>query len=361
MLNSILNSLILGENGFWASEYAGNSLRNYGIALLILLLLTLGFYILQKIVLAKLRQIAKRTKTDVDDALVETISSVKPAFYWLLAVYISFKTLKFPEITHRVMDAVILIIVVLQFLTVSSAFINFVFKKLKNKQKDQSSKYAYDYLAKISKGVIWLLGGLLILANLGINVTSLVAGLGIGGIAVAFALQNILGDLFSSFAIWFDKPFVIGDFIVVGPNSGTVEKIGIKSTRLRSLQGEEMIISNRELSSARIQNFKRLKERRVTFSVGVEYSTDIASLKEIPLIMQKIIQDLDSVRFSRAHFKSFGDSALLFEFVYLVESDNHDVYMDIQQQINLALLEVFTAKGIKMAYPTQTINLIQSE
>lgn len=356
-----INDFLLSENGFWGTEYAGNSLRSYVYVLLIFILLTLAFYILQKIILAKLRQIAKKTKTDIDDALIETLCSVRPFFYWLLSIYISLQSLEFTDIVDRVMDVAILIIIVFQLLTMASVFINYVFKKLKNKQKDRDSKYAYDHMAKITKGVLWMLGILLILSNLGINVTSLMAGLGIGGIAVAFALQNILSDLFSSFDIWFDKPFVIGDFIVAGQNSGTVEKIGIKSTRIRSPQGEEVIISNRELSSARIQNFKRLKERRVTFNVGVEYSTPIDSLKEIPLIMQKITQDLDLIRFGRAHFKTFGDSALIFEFVYFVESDDHDIYKDAQQQINLALLEVFTAKGIKIAYPTQTINLIKSE
>lgn len=350
-------TFLTSQNGFWGQMYFGNTLRMYVVALLILIAFSVFFLILQRIILVKLDKLSKKTKTDIDDVMIETVRHVKPPFYWFLSFYIAVKFLMFPDMVGRILDAAIVIVLVVQVLTASSTFINFLFKKLAARQKESSSKTAMGYLAKLAKIALWSLGILLILSNLGINITSLVAGLGVGGIAVAFALQSILGDLFSSFAIWFDKPFVVGDFVVVGEHSGTVEKIGIKTTRIRSLQGEEIVISNQELTTTRIQNFKRLKERRVVFYIGVEYSTSPKQLKDIPMTIQNIFKDITQVRFDRAHFFRFDDSALTFEIVYYVESDEYEVYMDVQQTINLGIHEAFLEKGINMAFPTQTIHL----
>jgi small-conductance mechanosensitive channel len=196
-----------------------------------------------------------------------------------------------------------------------------------------------------------------VLSNAGVDITSLIAGLGIGGIAVALALQNVLSDLFSSFAIHFDKPFLVGDFIIVGDQMGVVEKIGIKTTRIRALQGEELVFANKELTDAHIQNFKKMRERRVVFSIGVLYETPQKHLQEISWLLRSIIEKQEQVRFDRAHFARFDASALTFEVVYYVLSDEYTTYMDIQQQINFAILEAFSARHISMAYPTQTVYL----
>jgi len=209
----------------------------------------------------------------------------------------------------------------------------------------------------IIKIILWIIGLLLILSNLGINITSLVAGLGIGGIAIALALQNILSDLFSSFAIYFDKPFKVGDFIIIGKDMGTVEQIGIKTTRLRALQGEQIVISNQELTSARIQNFKKLSERRVAFELGVVYGTPDDKMKKIPELIEKIIKETKDTRFDRSHFKSFGDFALIFETVYYITSGEYLDYMNAQQEIGLKIKEKFSTEEIEFAYPTQTLFL----
>ncbi len=345
------------QNGFWGQVYGGNTLKAYIISLIILIAFSVIFLIIQRIIIVKFEKLSKKTKTDIDDVMIETVKHVKPPFYWFLALYIALKFLTLPDIMGKVLDSVIIIVFVIQILTAGSIFIDFLFKKMASRQKDASSKTAMGYLAKLTKITLWSIGILLILSNLGIDITSLVAGLGIGGIAIAFAMQNILADLFSSFAIWFDKPFVVGDYIVVGEYSGNVEKIGIKTTRIRSLQGEEIIISNQELTTARIQNFKRLKERRALINIGVEYSTPQNLLQDIPLVIQSIVKDMPQVRFDRTHFAKFGDSALIYEIVYFVESDEYSVFMDIQQTINLAILETFKDKGINMAFPTQTIHI----
>jgi len=196
---------------------------------------------------------------------------------------------------------------------------------------------------------------LLILDNFGVNITGLVAGLGIGGIAVALAVQNILGDLLASLSIVLDKPFVIGDFIVVDSLSGTIEHIGLKTTRIRSLNGEQLIFSNNDLLKSRIRNFKRMSERRVVFHLGVVYQTSLEQLKIIKKIVAEIIEKRQKVRFDRVHFKEYSSSSLIYEVVYYVSSPDFNVYMDIQETINLEILQRFQEEKIEFAYPTQTL------
>jgi small-conductance mechanosensitive channel len=199
--------------------------------------------------------------------------------------------------------------------------------------------------------------GIFIMSNLGFDVTSLVAGLGIGGIAVALALQSVLSDVFSSFSIYFDKPFQAGDFIIVGQHMGIVKHIGIKSTRIQTLQGEELIISNKELTSARVQNFKKMEKRRITFTFGVTYQTPVKKLKKIPEMVKEIVAKIELADLDRVHFRKYGDFSLNFEVVYYVKIPDYGKYMDTQQEINLALKERFEKEGIEFAYPTQTIFL----
>ncbi|MCX7765301.1 MAG: mechanosensitive ion channel family protein, partial [Candidatus Sumerlaeia bacterium] len=182
-------------------------------------------------------------------------------------------------------------------------------------------------------------------------------GLGIGGVAVALAAQAILGDLFSYFAILFDRPFEVGDFIIIGDLSGTVEYIGLKTTRIRSINGEQVVIANTDLTNSRIRNYKRMERRRVVFRIGVRYETNLEQLKEIPVLIKNIISQIPEATFDRAHFFSYGDFSLVFEIVYFVNDRDYYKYMDIQQQINLKIKEEFARRQIKFAYPTQTVYL----
>ncbi len=203
---------------------------------------------------------------------------------------------------------------------------------------------------------VWIFVFLIILDNLpGVEITTLIAGLGIGGIAVGLAVQNILSDLFSSVSIALDKPFVIGDTIKVGEFVGTVESIGLKSTRLRSISGEQLIFTNSDLLSSRIQNFKRLERRRVIFSLGVTYETSTENLEKIPRLVEEIISTKPNVTFDRAHFKEFGAFSLNFEIVYYVDTSDFRYFMDVQQEINLEIFRKFNERGIQFAYPTQVI------
>jgi small-conductance mechanosensitive channel len=207
----------------------------------------------------------------------------------------------------------------------------------------------------LARILLWGFGIIFILSNLGIEVTSLVAGLGIGGVAVAFALQGILSDLFSSFSLYFDKPFRIGDYIVIGEHSGTVEKIGIKTTRIRTLQGEELVVSNAELTSTRVQNFKRMQDRRISFNFGITYDTPKEKVEAVIDLAKEIFTPLTKARLDRVHFVKLGDSALIYDVVYYVESSDYTEYLDIQQVVNLGLMDVLAKEGIEFAYPTQTL------
>lgn len=335
----------------------GNTLIDYGYALVALVFFVVVFKTFQFVVLKKLQKMAEKTKTDIDDTLINIVKSLKPQFYYFFAFYLATYSISVSDLFKNITEGILLVLVVYQVITALQILIDYMIEKRIDITDDAKTDDAMLNVGKITKIILWIFGFLLILSNFGINVTSLMAGLGIGGIAIAFALQNILTDLFSSFAIYFDKPFKVGDFIKVGTDTGTVEKIGIKTTRLRTPQGEELVVSNQELTSARIQNFKQMLERRGLFSVGVTYDTSAEKLKEIPIMIKKIIESIEGVRFDRAHFKDFGESSLNFEIVYYLYSSDYAEFMNAQQEINLKIVERFEKEGIEMAYPTQTIFL----
>jgi small-conductance mechanosensitive channel len=207
----------------------------------------------------------------------------------------------------------------------------------------------------ILSGVVWLLGLIFMFDNLGFNVTAVLTGLGVGGIAIALAAQTILGDLFNYFVIFFDRPFEIGDFIIVDDKMGTVEYIGLKTTRIRSLGGEQIIFSNTNLTNSRVHNYKRMQERRVLFKIRIVYETGSNTLETIPSLIRTIIEQQHDTRFDRAHFASFDEYWLNFEVVYYILSADYNRYMDVQQQINLRIVEVFEQQEIRFALPTYSI------
>jgi small-conductance mechanosensitive channel len=233
--------------------------------------------------------------------------------------------------------------------------------KLRFSQADQviegGTLMTLGLLSFLGKLLLWVVVMLMALDNMGMNITALVASLGIGGVAVALAVQNILGDLFASLSIAIDKPFVIGDFVMVDDMMGTVEHVGLKTTRLRSLAGEQIVFANNDLLQSRLRNFKRMSQRRCTFHFGVTYSTSADRLAQIPITIEAIVKSQPQVTFGRAHFKSFGESSLDFEVVYFVLSGDYDLYMDVQQAINLLIVRSFEHEGIDFAFPTRTLHV----
>jgi small-conductance mechanosensitive channel len=217
----------------------------------------------------------------------------------------------------------------------------------------------YKAVQAIISPVIWLIGALILLENLGIEISTIVAGLGIGGIAVALAAQAVLGDLFSYFVVLVDRPFDVGDFVIFDDIMGTIERLGIKNSRIRALSGEQIIVPNGELTGARLHNYKQMQERRVVFTIGLVYHTPADSLETVPGLLHDIIEEQELVRFDRAHFKGYGDFSLIFEVVYYVLSPDYAQYMDIQQRINFTIFRRFEERGLEFAFPTRTVHMAE--
>jgi len=348
-------------NSLETFTFLGNTGSDYLYALVSVAVALVVFKAVQWIILHQLEKLAKHTKTDIDDTVVEILKMFKPPFYLYVAVYVGLQLLTFSEFVMKILTGILVVWIAYYVVIALQKLIDAVVAKASIREEwDAGTQTAYRYIGRIAKWALWIVAVVLVLGNLGIEITALVAGLGVGGIAIAFALQKILGDLFSSFAIYFDRPFVEGDFIVVGSDMGVVKKIGIKTTRIQALQGEEIVISNQELTSVRVQNFKKLEERRVVSTVGVAYDTPQDKMKDILVIVQKVFSKIQDVRLDRVHFKTFADSALLYEIVYFVISSDYNVYMDIQQEFGFALKKAFDESGIEFAYPTQTIYVKKS-
>lgn len=344
------------------TAFGDNTYLDVFIAIAVFLGLLILLKIFQIIILARLRKIALRTKTDFDDVLIKIFQQIKPPFYVLISLWTAVQFLTLPKLAAQIIKVIFLITLIYEVIQAIDKIVRYFLEKyLKNKNNEnhQQTETVIDLLQIILKISLWLIGILAILSNLGVNITSVIASLGIGGLAIALALQNILTDLFSSFSILMDKPFAVGDFIVVGKDMGTVEKIGLKTTRLKSMKGEELIISNKELTTARIQNFKRLEKRREAFNLGVVYNTPEEKLKEIPKIIKDIVSKQNLAEFDRCHFSDFKDSYLNFEIVYFVATNDYAEFMDVKEKINLEIHKKFAEKGIEFAYPTQTIYLEQ--
>jgi small-conductance mechanosensitive channel len=293
----------------------------------------------------------------LDDIIIESIESIKWPFYVMASLYVSLHFLVVYPMIMQTAYYVFLIAFVYYVVKVMQRFVDHGTKVVveKRQAEEDDNVGIIKFLSSIIKILLWVGALVLLLSNMGINVTSLVAGLGIGGVAVALALQNILGDLFSSLAIYFDKPFKVGDFIMVGEHMGTVKRVGIKTSRIEALTGEELVISNSELTNSRIQNFGLMKERRIVFGFGVVYGTAPDKMRAIPDMVKTVIESQEMTRFDRSHFKEFGDSALIFENVYYIQTGDYNKYMDIQQAINLAIADKFSQEGIEFAFPTRTV------
>jgi len=340
--------------------FLGNDLVSWSIAVAVTLVALGLVYSGKRLLLLHLGKIASRTQTHLDDVALSVLSSTAPAFMWAVALYAGAQTLVLPARGALVISNGIIVAILLQVALWGDLGVKQWLTHYRNQRhgEDPASTTSTAALGFVVRATIWLVLALMILDNFGVNITTLVASLGIGGIAVALALQNVLGDLFSSLSIVLDKPFVIGDFIIVDGVAGTVEYVGLKTTRLRSLDGEQIVFSNSGLLKSRIHNYKRMQTRRIAFTIGVTYQTTAQQLQALPGMLREAVEHQENASFDRAHFKSFGPSSLDFEVVYIVGSADYAVYMDIQQAINLALFTRFAREAIEFAYPTQTVHYV---
>jgi small-conductance mechanosensitive channel len=314
-------------------------------------------YLLRFIAMRRLSTLAERTETRWDDGAVQVLKRTNALFLLLVALFAGATLVQLPEGLRTTLNQFLVIALIVQGGIWINAAIGFWLRQdlERRRRHDPGSVATVGALSFVGRVALWSLVALLVLDNLGIDVTALVAGLGIGGVAVALAVQNILGDLFASLSIALDKPFAVGDFLIVGDLMGAVEHIGLKTTRLRSLSGEQLIFANTDLLGSRVRNYGRMQERRVAFTLGLTYQTPRAALQRIPAMVEQAITEQQLVRFDRSHFRGYGDFALEFENVYYVLSADYNVYMDIQQAINLRIHQLFEEAGIEFAYPTQTL------
>jgi len=344
-------------NNFWDQVIWNNTIRSWGIAFGIIAGSMIVLRILKAIVISRIKKLTANTKTTVDDFVVSVLqSSVMPVLY-VLAIYTGLQYLELPARVENILRIAVMVAITFFVLRIITSAVSFLFRRgVSHRSGDQREKQAKGILL-IVQFVVWSLGILFLIDNLGYDITTIVAGLGIGGIAIALAAQTILGDLFSYLVIFFDKPFEIGDFIIVDEKLGTVEYIGIKTTHVRTLNGEQLIFSNTDLTNSRVHNYKRMKERRIVFKFRVTYDTPGAQLAELSAAVREIIVSIPGARFDRAHFAGFGEWSLDFEVVYYVLSPDYNTYMDIQQQINLALVGVLESRRIQFAVPARTIHV----
>lgn len=300
---------------------------------------------------------AKNTKSTLDDVILPQVKRIVILIIMILGVYYSLTSLSILQPYYNDLNNVFSVLAILlgAFITtrITSIIIDWYVKKAAD--RTIKSNHILFVLKKAIQIIVFIFAFLIILWVLNIDLTGVVVGLGVGGIAIAFALQSTLSDFFSAFSIYFDKPFEIGDFIIVGDYAGTVTNIGIKSTRIQLLQGEELIVANKELTASSIRNFKKLETRRVEFGFGVTYSTPSEKLKKIPQLIAEIIKKVDLATLDRIHFTEFGDYSLKFIVIYYAKTADYTKYLDIQQAINLAIKEEFEKEGIEMAFPTQTV------
>lgn len=348
-----MNGTSIGLN----EVYCGNTVAQYLVAAGTLAGLFIALVLLKRLVISRLQAWAAKTPMDFDDFVVSLLAQIGVPTYLAVSLYISTVQLALPEAVRAGLKHFLILVITVRLILIARSIIRYGVTQSyrRARPEDASSEAAIRNITNVGSSVLWALGLIFFLDNFGFDISALVAGLGIGGIAVAMASQAILGDLFSAVSIFIDKPFEVGDFIIVDDLMGNVEYIGLKTTRIRSLHGEQLVFANADLTKSRIRNFKRMALRRVVFRIGVVYQTSAEKVRRIPEIVREIVKGVTETRLDRVHFSAFGDSSLTYEIVYYVLSADYNVYMDKQQEINFKLKDSFEKEGIEFAYPTQTL------
>ncbi|HEX8611779.1 MAG TPA: mechanosensitive ion channel family protein [Telluria sp.] len=340
--------------------FPSSTLIDWASGVAVAVIAALLLFGLQRFLIHRLDRRARHTATSIDDWLLQVLRSTYSLFLALISLYIGSLTLALSDQHALLLRRLAITVVLVQ----AAVWGDVAVRAWRARYRAHAgaaestvgvlSTAILDFLLRLA---VWLIVALMILDNLGFNITTLVASLGIGGIAVALAVQNVLGDLFASLSIVLDKPFVVGDFIIVDDILGTVEYIGLKTTRLRSLGGEQVIFSNGDLLKARIRNHQRMQTRRAAFIIRVSYATTGEQLRAIPEIARSIVTAQSGVNFERAHFSALSESSLDFEVVYWILTADYLVFMDAQQAIYLALVRQLRELGIEFAQPLRKVQL----
>ena len=325
--------------------------------------LFLGVYVVlalgRRLLVRRLGAVAARTSTRLDDLVVETVRRTRPYFLLLLAAHVAARVVPPSGEIAVAFRALSVILVLLQAGGWGNGLIGFAADHYVRQRAadDIGMRATIQALGYGGRFVLWALLVVTALQNFGVDVTALLTGLGIGGVAIALAVQNILGDLFAALAIVLDKPFVVGDFITVDNVLGTVEHVGLKTTRIRSLSGEQVIVANNDLLKSKIRNYKRMEHRRIVFSLDVAYDTPADAVARIPSTIREVIEAQPKTKFDRCHFLAFAESSLRLEAVYFILDADYNVYADTQHAVNLDIMRRFAAERIEFAFPSRTVYL----
>lgn len=346
-----------GAVPFFQQVLLGNTMRAWLAAAIVAVAVFAALWLLKTLLRRHLSKLAARTETQVDDLLIDLLGRVRPLVLVVLAIFAGSLLLKIPDEKQRILQSAAIVALLLQAAFWGNRLITYWLTHYLERrgEVDAAARTTISTLSFVGRIVLWSLLLLLALDNLGVKVTGLITGLGIGGIAVALAAQEVLKDLFASLTIAMDKPFLIGDYVMVGDLRGTVEYIGIKTTRLRSLTGEQLVFANSDIIATRLRNYGRMERRRVAHNIGLVYQTPPDRVELAVRIIREAVARREGITLDRCHFAAFGDSALVLELVYFVETGDYLTYMENQQAINFEILTRFNAEGIGFAYPTQTI------
>jgi small-conductance mechanosensitive channel len=349
----------------WKAPFLGNTVEAWTLALVTFLVTFTVLPIARGFIASRRKRWIESGGGQLPDAFElagRLVVRTSRLFLSAVAIYLASRYLTFPANVERMLTIVIVALFWMQAGLWSMAAVRFTIERRRKRSEalDAVLTSSIDIILFVAGLVVWTMVLLLALDNLGVEIKPLLAGLGIGGIAIALAVQTVLGDLLASLSIALDKPFTIGDFLSVDDFQGSVEHIGVKSTRLRSISGEQIVISNTDILKARVRNFGRMRERRAVFQVGVHYETPTDALAAIPAAIRSIVEAEPEVRFDRCHFLTFGDTALQFETVYIVKRADFNSYADIQQRINLAILGKLRSMSVQFAAPSRNVFYIEN-
>jgi small-conductance mechanosensitive channel len=345
------------RNWFDYSLILGNTPEAYGLALVAFLAALALLYIVKNIGINRLKAFAQTTETDLDDLFIALIEKFRWFEYQLVAFYVATRYLQRGAAFDKALHLLLLFVFTYRGITIAQDLLSYWINRIASQRElsGQAKTSVVHSTKVILRTLVWVAAVLFVLDNLGVNISAVLTGLGIGGVAVALAAQAILGDLFNFFVILLDKPFAIGDFVVSDAVSGTIEHVGLKSTRIRSISGEMVVVSNSNLLGSRIRNYKDLTKRRVVFKTGIVYGTRPEILRKIPAIVKKAVQAVPKAEFDRCNLYNCGDYSLDYETVYYLNEPDYSAYMAAHEKLLLGVLDGLAEAGAEMAYPTQTL------
>lgn len=326
---------------------AGNTVYDYGVAVVTFVFAIVLLKAAKTIIISRVHAAVGKSETHIDDAVLAVFETVRPPFYIFIAFYGATRLLSLSGLPEKIMNAILLAWVTAQVIAALQIFVDYLVRARLEAAEDVARKAVSGIVGGLAKILLWIVGILFVLSNLGVNINSLLAGIGIGGLALALAARSLLEDLFSSLAIFFDRPFSPGDFIETGNEKGTVQRVGIKTTRIRALSGEEIIIPNKDLSGARIKNFKRMQERRIAFHLAVASSAPQEKVERMPVLIEEVVKP--QARFKWVHLTELAGDKLVFEIVYFVGSQDYSDYLKTHQAILLGIKSALEKEDIKLA------------